>query len=166
MNFWGKDRTYHHTPPISIIFALREALRIVFEEGLEANWQRHKQNQVALIAGLDALGLELFVPNPDDRLPTVTSVRVPELVEDLRVRRQLLDEFGIEIAGGIGSLKGKIWRVGLMGYVSQAKHILFFLAALEKVLCDQGFRVPSGAGAGAAIGVYSHAEAAAVVLRA
>jgi alanine-glyoxylate transaminase/serine-glyoxylate transaminase/serine-pyruvate transaminase len=162
MNFWGKDRTYHHTPPISIVFALREALRIVFEEGLEASWQRHRQNQQALIAGLEALGLELFVPDPLDRLPTVTSVRVPEGADDARVRRQLLDEFGIEIAGGIGPLKGKIWRVGLMGYVSQAKHILFFLAALEKVLLDQGRSVSPGAGVGAAIRTYANAETAAV----
>ena len=162
MNFWGKDRTYHHTPPISIVFALREALRIVFEEGLEAGWQRHRQSQLSLIAGLEALGIQLFVPNAQDRLPTVTSVHVPKGVEDLRVRRQLLDEFGIEIAGGIGPLKGKIWRIGLMGYVSQAKHILFFLAALEKVLLDQGLSVSPGAGVGAAIRVYSHAEPAAV----
>jgi len=162
MNFWGKDRTYHHTPPISIVFALREALRIVFEEGLEAGWARHRQNQLALIAGLEALGIELFVPNPKDRLPTVTSVFVPKGVEDGRARRQLLDEFGIEIAGGIGPLKGKIWRVGLMGYVSQAKHILFFLAALEKVLLDQGRSVSPGAGVGAAIRTYANAETAAV----
>ena len=162
MNFWGKDRTYHHTPPISIVFALREALRIVFEEGLEGSWQRHRQNQLALIAGLEALGVQLFVPNPNDRLPTVTSVYVPKSVEDGRVRRQLLDEFGIEIAGGIGPLKGKIWRIGLMGYVSQAKHIPFFLAALEKVLLDQGLSVSPGAGVGAAIRVYSHAEPATV----
>jgi len=162
MNFWGKDRTYHHTPPISIVFALREALCIVFEEGLEAGWQRHRQSQLSLIAGLEALGIQLFVPNAQDRLPTVTSVHVPKGVEDLRVRRQLLDEFGIEIAGGIGPLKGKIWRIGLMGYVSQAKHILFFLAALEKVLLDQGLSVSPVAGVGAAIRVYSHAEPAAV----
>lgn len=165
MNFWGKDRTYHHTPPISIVFALREALRIVFEEGLEAGWERHRQNQLALIAGLQALGIELFVPNEKDRLPTVTSVYVPKGMEDGRVRRQLLDEFGIEIAGGIGPLKGKIWRIGLMGYVSQHKHILFFLAALEKVLLDQGVSVSSGAGVGAAIQIYSqasHGEPAAV----
>jgi len=162
MNFWGKDRTYHHTPPISIVFALREALRIVFEEGLEAGWARHRQNQLALIAGLEALGIELFVPNAKDRLPTVTSVFVPKGVEDGRARRQLLDEFGIEIAGGIGPLKGKIWRVGLMGYVSQAKHILFFLAALEKVLLDQGRSVSPGAGVGAAIRTYANAETATV----
>jgi len=166
MNSWGKDRTYHHTPPISIVFALREALRIVFEEGLEASWQRHKQNQAALIAGLEALNLELFVPNPSDRLPTVTSINIPQGADDVRVRRQLLDQFGIEIAGGIGPLKGKIWRVGLMGYISQAKHILFFLAALEQVLCDQGLRVSSGAGVGAAIHLYSRAEVATVAPRA
>jgi alanine-glyoxylate transaminase/serine-glyoxylate transaminase/serine-pyruvate transaminase len=164
MNFWGKDRTYHHTPPISIVFALREALRIVFEEGLEASWQRHRNSQIALIAGLQALGIELFVPNEKDRLATVTSVYVPKGVEDLRVRGQLLNEFGIEIAGGIGPLKGKIWRIGLMGYVSQAKHILFFLAALEKVLLDQGLSVSPGAGVGAAIRHYSqpHVESATV----
>jgi len=162
MNFWGKDRTYHHTPPISIVFALREALRIIFEEGLEASWARHRQNQQALNAGLEALGMELFVPNAKDRLPTVTSVYVPRGVEELRARRQLLDEFGIEIAGGIGPLKGKIWRVGLMGYVSQAKHVLFFLAALEKVLLDHGVSVSPGAGVGAAIRLYAHAEPAVV----
>ena len=159
MNFWGKDRTYHHTPPISIVFALREALRIVFEEGLEASWRRHRQNQLALIAGLETLGLELFVAQAEDRLPTVTSVRVPEGIDEHRVRRQLLDEFGIEIAGGIGNLKGKIWRVGLMGYVSQAKHILLFLAALDKVLLEQGMRISPGAGVGAAIRTYAQAEA-------
>src|ERR1700724_3572430 len=82
MNFWGKDRTYHHTPPISIVFALREALRIVFEEGLEASWRRHRQNQAALIAGLEALGLELFVARPEDRLPTVTAVLVPTGIDE------------------------------------------------------------------------------------
>jgi alanine-glyoxylate transaminase/serine-glyoxylate transaminase/serine-pyruvate transaminase len=158
MSFWGKDRTYHHTPPISLIFALREALRIVFEEGLESGWQRHRQNQQALIAGLEALGLELFVPDPKDRLPTVTSIRVPAHVADSRLRRQLLDEFGIEIAGGIGTLSGKIWRVGLMGYSSQAKHVLLFLAGLEKVLLEQGFHVAPGAGVGAAVQVYAHTE--------
>jgi alanine-glyoxylate transaminase / serine-glyoxylate transaminase / serine-pyruvate transaminase len=165
MNFWGKERTYHHTPPVSIVYALREALRIVFEEGLENGWRRHKQNQVSLIAGLEAMGIELFVQNPNDRLPTVTSVHIPAGLDDLRVRRQLLNEFGIEIAGGIGPLKHKIWRVGLMGYVSQAKHVLFFLAALEKVLLENGFRVGSGAGVGAAIRSYSQAEETAAATR-
>ena len=159
MNFWGKDRTYHHTPPISIVFALREALRIIFEEGLETGWRRHQQNQLALIAGVEALGLEMFVPNPEDRLPTVTSIVVPKGIDEPRVRQQLRQDFGIEIAGGIGDLKGKIWRVGLMGYVSQAKHVLLFLAAIEKTLLEQGHRAGAGAGVGAAVQMYAQADA-------
>ena len=154
MNYWGKERTYHHTAPISLVFAMREALRLVFEEGLETRWERHLHNQQALIAGLEAMGLELFVSNPADRLVTVTGVKVPASVEDKRVRQQLLDEFNIEIAGGFGPLKGKLWRVGLMGYSSQKDNVLLFLAALEKVLLDQGLRVSPGAGVGAAIRSY------------
>lgn len=160
MNYWGKDRLYHHTPPISLIFALREAMRLVVEEGLEARWERHRVNQLALIAGMEAMGLKLLVENPSDRLPTVTAVMIPSGVSDERVRNQLLDEFNIEIAGGFGSIKGKIWRVGLMGYCSQKPNVLLFLAALEKCLIDQGVRVGSGAGVGAAVKSYSHAEAA------
>jgi alanine-glyoxylate transaminase/serine-glyoxylate transaminase/serine-pyruvate transaminase len=165
MNYWGKERLYHHTPPISLIFALREAMRLVVEEGLEARWERHRLNQLALIAGIEAMGLDLFVKNPVDRLPTVTAVAVPSGVDDLKVRNQLLDEFNIEIAGGFGAVKGKIWRVGLMGYCSQKPNVLLFLAALEKCLLDQGFRVPSGAGVGAAIRSYSQVETAAAVSR-
>ena len=160
MDFWGKDRAYHHTPPVSLIFAMREALRILCEEGLENSWQRHRQNQLALMAGVEALGLELFVPDPDDRLTTVTSVRIPEGKGDGRIRLQLLEEFGIEIAGGIGPLKGKIWRIGLMGHTSQAKYVLMFLSAFEKVLLDHEVRITPGAGVGAAERVY--AESAAV----
>ncbi len=162
MNYWGKERTYHHTPPISLIYGMREALRIVLDEGLEARWERHRQNQQALVAGLEAMGLELFVASPADRLVTVTGVRVPEGIEDLKARRQLLDEFNIEIAGGFGPLKGKLWRVGLMGYSSQRGNVLLFLAALEKVLLDQGFRVPAGAGVGAAVRSYAQAQTVAV----
>lgn len=162
MNYWGKERTYHHTPPISLIYGMREALRLALEEGLEARWERHRQNQQALIAGLEAIGLELFVPNPSDRLATVTGVRVPEGIDDLKLRRQLLDEFNVEIAGGFGPLKGKLWRVGLMGYSSQRGNVLLFLAALEKVLLDQGFRVPAGAGVGAAVRSYAQAQPVAV----
>ena len=162
MNYWGKERTYHHTPPISLIYGLREALRIVLEEGLEARWERHRQNQQALIAGLEAMGLELFVATPADRLITVTGVRVPEGIEDLKVRRQLLDEYNIEIAGGFGPLKGKLWRIGLMGYSSQRRNVLLVLAALEKALLDQGFRLPAGAGVGAAVRSYAQAESVAV----
>ena len=165
MNYWGKDRLYHHTTPISLIFALREAMRLVVEESLEARWERHRVNQLALIAGLDAMGLKLLVEKPADRLPTVTAVMVPNSVDDLKLRDQLLDEFNIEIAGGFGPLKGKIWRVGLMGYCSQKSNVLLFLAALEKCLIDQGFRVPSGAGVGAAVRNYTQAETAAAVSR-
>lgn len=154
MNYWGKERTYHHTPPISLIYGMREALRIVHEEGLEARWKRHRENQLALVAGLEAMGLEPFVANPADRLPTVTAVKVPAGIQDARVRQQLLDEFNIEIAGGFGPLKGQIWRVGLMGWCSQRNHVLLFLAALEKTLLEQGFRAPAGAGVGAAVQSY------------
>jgi len=165
MNYWGKDRLYHHTPPISLIFALREAMRLVMEEGLEARWERHRVNQLALIDGLEAMGLKLLVEKPADRLPTVTAVMVPAGVVDVKLRNQLLDEFNIEIAGGFGAIKGKIWRVGLMGYCSQKPNVLLFLAALEKCLIDQGFRVASGAGVGAAVQHYTHAETAAAASR-
>jgi alanine-glyoxylate transaminase/serine-glyoxylate transaminase/serine-pyruvate transaminase len=159
MNYWGKERTYHHTAPISLIFALREALRIVVEEGLPARWERHRQNQQALLAGIEAMGLEPFVENPAERMVTVTGIKVPTGVEDRKVRQQLLDEFNIEIAGGFGPLKGQIWRVGLLGCSSTKNNVLLFLAAFEKVLLDQGFKLPSGAGVGAAVRSYAEAEA-------
>jgi len=162
MTYWGKERTYHHTPPISLIYGMREALRAVVEEGLEARWERHLHNQQALIAGLEAMGLELFVSNPADRLVTVTAVNIPAGIEDGKVRAQLLDEFNIEIAGGLGPIKGKIWRIGLMGYSCQKTNVLLFLAALEKTLLDQGFRLPAGAGVAAAIRAYQHLQQPAV----
>jgi alanine-glyoxylate transaminase/serine-glyoxylate transaminase/serine-pyruvate transaminase len=165
MNYWGKERLYHHTPPISLIYALREAMRIVVEEGLEARWERHRVNQLALIAGVEAMEMALLVKNPADRLPTVTAVLIPNGIDDVKVRKQLLEEFNIEIAGGFGPVKGKIWRVGLMGYCSQKPFVLLFLSAMEKVLQDQGYRAPAGAGVAAAIQSYSHAETAAAVSR-
>ncbi len=163
MNYWGKERLYHHTPPITLIYAMREALRAVLEEGLEARWERHARNQQALIAGVEAMGLELFVPNAADRLVTVTAINIPAGIEDANVRRQLLEEFNIEIAGGLGPIKGKIWRVGLMGYSCQETNILLFLAAFEKTLLGQGFRLPAGAGVAAAIKSYQHSSQPAVV---
>lgn len=163
MNYWGKERLYHHTPPISLIYALREAMRLVLEEGLEARWERHRMNQLALVAGLEAMGLKFLAENPADRLPTVTAARIPSGVDDAKVRNQLLDEFNIEIAGGFGPVKGQIWRVGLMGYCSQKPFVLLFLAAFEKVLNEQGFRVGAGAGVAAAIQSYANQETAAVV---
>jgi len=163
MNYWGKERLYHHTPPITLIYAMREALRAVLEEGLEARWERHRVNQQALIAGLEAMGFEMFVSNPADRLVTVTAVNIPAGIEDGKVRKQLLDEFDIEIAGGLGPVKGKIWRVGLMGYSCQKPNILKFLAAFEKTLLDQGFRLSAGAGVAAAIRSYEQSAQPATV---
>lgn len=165
MNYWGKDRLYHHTPPISLIFALREAMRLTLEEGLENRWERHRQNQLALIAGLEAMGLEMLVKDPAERLPTVTAAMIPNGIDDAKVRNQLLDEFNIEIAGGLGPLKAKIWRIGLMGYCSQRANVLLFLGAFEKVLLDQGYRVGSGAGVGAAVQSYASVGVAAVAGR-
>ncbi|MGA2484105.1 MAG: alanine--glyoxylate aminotransferase family protein [Candidatus Acidiferrales bacterium] len=158
MDYWGKDRLYHHTPPIMLIYALHEALRIVLEEGLEARWVRHRQNQQALIAGLEAMGLELLVKNPAERLPTVTAVKVPEGVDDAKVRGRLLQEFNIEISGGLGLMKNKIWRVGLLGHSSQRPHVLRFLEILEKVLLGQGYHAAAGTGVAAAVHSYAQAE--------
>src|SRR6202158_2318432 len=102
MNYWGKERPYPHTPPIPLIYALHEALRIVLEDGLEAGWERHQQNQAALIAGLEAMGIRLFVENPEDRLPTVTCVWIPAGIDGVKARARLLNEFNIEISGGLG----------------------------------------------------------------
>jgi alanine-glyoxylate transaminase / serine-glyoxylate transaminase / serine-pyruvate transaminase len=158
MNYWGKDRLYHHTPPVSLIYALREAMRILLEEGLEARWERHRVNQLALVAGCQALGLQMFVENPKDRLVTVTAVKIPSGIDDAKVRDQLLEEFNLEIAGGIGATKGQIWRLGTMGYCSQKTFILQLLGALDKVLIDQGHRHSPGAGVGGAIQSYTHTE--------
>jgi len=165
MNYWGKDRLYHHTPPISLIYALREAMRILLEEGLEARWERHRVNQLALVAGVEAMGLKLLVEKPKDRLVTVTAVSIPAGVDDVKFRNQLLDEFNIEIAGGIGALKGQIWRLGTMGYCSQKQFILQLLAAMDKALLDQGHRHSPGAGVAGAIRSYAQAETPAAVAR-
>jgi alanine-glyoxylate transaminase/serine-glyoxylate transaminase/serine-pyruvate transaminase len=166
MNYWGKDRLYHHTPPISLIYALREAMRLTMEEGLENRWARHRVNQQALIAGVEAMSLELLVKNPKERLVTVTPVMIPTGIDDVKFRNQLLDEFNIEIAGGIGPLKGKIWRLGLMGYCAQKANVLLLLSAMEKVMTDQGARVAPGAGIAAAIRNYAGAEAEVATSRA
>jgi alanine-glyoxylate transaminase/serine-glyoxylate transaminase/serine-pyruvate transaminase len=158
MLYWGKDRTYHHTPPVPLIYAMYEALRVVLEEGLEAGWERHRQNQAALVAGLEAMGIRLFVERPEDRLPTVTAVYIPNGIDGSKARARLLNEFNIEISGGLGDLKTTIWRIGLMGYSSQRANVLLFLDVLEKVLLDQGMKLPIGAGIAAAVESYAHAE--------
>ncbi len=136
--YWGESRVYHHTAPISMNYALREALLLVAEEGLEARWRRHRQNQEALIRGLQALGLSLVV-DAAIRLPPLTTVRIPDNVDDAAVRQTLLQRFGIEIGGGLGAFKGKAWRIGLMGATSTERNVTTLLASLEVALRMQGY---------------------------
>jgi alanine-glyoxylate transaminase/serine-glyoxylate transaminase/serine-pyruvate transaminase len=131
--YWGNERTYHHTAPISMNFALREALRIVLEEGLETRFARHRENAQMLWNGLKELGIALHVEKPY-RLPTLTTALVPKGVDDVRLRARLLDEFNIEISGGLGELKGKVLRIGLMGYSSTRQNVIALLGALREVL--------------------------------
>lgn len=135
MAYWQGEgaRSYHHTAPINMLYALHEALTALHEEGLEAAWARHRANHELLRDGLQALGLELLV-DPRHRLPQLNAVRIPEGIEDLPVRRRLLEEFGIEIGAGLGSLAGKIWRIGLMGASSSPESVRRVLAALAAVL--------------------------------
>ena len=151
--YWGKERTYHHTAPISMNYGLREALRLVQEEGLEARFARHRLNQQALVAGLEAMGLELLVPE-EYRLPSLTTVRIPAGVEEARVRSRLLKEFNVEIAGGLGDLRGQIWRIGLMGHSSRRENVSLLLSALECLLSDESFPLPGGEALEAAGQVY------------
>lgn len=130
--YWGKERTYHHTAPISMVYALYEALQIVLEEGLEARWQRHRTNAGLLWSGLEAMGWELHVPL-EYRLPSLTTPRVPAGVDEVLLRQRLLKEYNIEISGGLGELKGKVLRIGLMGYSSRPENVLLLLAAIQKV---------------------------------
>jgi alanine-glyoxylate transaminase/serine-glyoxylate transaminase/serine-pyruvate transaminase len=152
--YWDEERFYHHTAPISMIYALREALRLVHEEGLESRWARHMRNHKALKAGLAALGIK-YAAREGHQLPTLNAVLIPEKADDLTTRKRLLAEFGIEIGGGLGDFKGKAWRVGLMGYSSRPNNVLLFLAALEQSLAAQGVPVPRGAGVAAANQSYS-----------
>jgi alanine-glyoxylate transaminase/serine-glyoxylate transaminase/serine-pyruvate transaminase len=131
--YWGDTRTYHHTAPVSNNYALREGLRLVAEEGLEARFARHQANAEMLWAGLEDLDLPLLVP-VEYRLPTLTTPKLPPSVEDLAVRKQLLNEYNIEIAGGFGPLAGKVWRIGLMGYSSRKENVVLLLAALKEIL--------------------------------
>lgn len=132
-NYWGSDRFYHHTAPITMNYAIREALRLIVEEGLENVQERHWNLGRKLQRGLEELGLSLHVEEKY-RLPQLTSVHIPEGVDDLSVRKELLQTYGIEIGGGLGELKGKIWRVGLMGHTAQESNVTLFLSALKNIL--------------------------------
>lgn len=142
-NYWGAERKYHHTAPINMIYALREALRIIVEEGLKNRFDRHRLNHQALVAGIEAMKLSMLVP-AIERLPMLNAIRIPEGVDDMKVRKALLNDFGIEIGGGLGDLQGKIWRVGLMGYSSTRRNVLLFLSALETVLRAEGMPIKAG----------------------
>ncbi len=147
------DRMYHHTLPITMNYALHEGLRLILEEGLETRWERHQHNHRALKAGLQAMGLT-YTAQEGHQLPQLNAVRIPDGVDDAAGRKMLLEEFGIEVGGGLGELKGKAWRIGLMGYNSRPAVVLLALAALEQVLTKLGAKVPPGAGVAAANQVY------------
>ena len=147
--YWGEERVYHHTAPISMNYALREALRLVVEEGLGARYARHMRNHLALAAGLRALGLEL-ASEEGHRLPMLNAVTVPDGADEGRVRSRLLAEHGIEIGAGLGPMKGKVWRIGLMGESSRQSHVLTVLAALEQALRAEGRSVAAGVALSAA----------------
>ncbi|TVZ81223.1 (S)-ureidoglycine-glyoxylate aminotransferase [Aeribacillus composti] len=152
-DYWSPRRLNHHTEATSMLYALREGLRLIMEEGLDNRFARHRLHERALMAGLEAMGLTLF-GDKRFKLPTVTCVNIPQGVDGESVRRMLLDEFGIEIASSFGPLHGKIWRIGTMGYSCRKENILKLLTALEAVLIYHGVRINRGEGAQTALSMY------------
>jgi alanine-glyoxylate transaminase/serine-glyoxylate transaminase/serine-pyruvate transaminase len=151
--YWGQERVYHHTAPINMTYGLYEALRIVLEEGQEAAFARHDLNHRALKAGLAAIGIR-YAAAEGRQLPMLNAVHIPDGVDDMAVRGALLNRFGIEIGGGLGAFKGKVWRIGLMGHGSRQANVLTFLAALEQLLAEQKYAFSHGASIAAANDVY------------
>jgi len=158
MGYWGGDRkrSYHHTAPVNALYALHESLVMLREEGLEAAFARHARNHRALVAGLEAMGLELVV-DPEWRLPQLNLVRIPEGIDDGRVRARLLRDFDLEIGAGLGAFAGKTWRIGLMGHASRERNIVFCLNALEATLKHEGYGTTSGAALEAAEATFEAA---------
>jgi alanine-glyoxylate transaminase/serine-glyoxylate transaminase/serine-pyruvate transaminase len=152
-HYWGPDRVYHHTAPITMNYALYEALRIVVEEGLEARWRRHVANASALVAGLSAMGLELAAEE-GHRLPQLTAVRVPSGVDEAALRAELLRLFNIEVGAGLGPFKGKVLRIGLMGEGSRRENVMLILNALEEILGSMGLEIVRGRALSAADDAY------------
>jgi alanine-glyoxylate transaminase/serine-glyoxylate transaminase/serine-pyruvate transaminase len=152
--YWlESNRVYHHTAPILLVYALREALRLLYEEGLEARWERHRRNSLALISGIAALGLEM---HPKEyRCPVLNAVSIPEGIQDINVRRTLVNEFDITVSGGLGALKGKVWRIGLMGINSTKRNVILFLKALERALKKEGYPVKLGEGVSSAMNKFA-----------
>ena len=147
--YWNQTRAYHHTSPINMTYALREALRMMMEEGLENRIQRHAKVAAALRAGAEALGLSLLAEE-GHRLNPLTTISIPEGIEDAKVRRTLLNEYDIEIGGGLGEFAGKAWRIGLMGESAREKNVFALLSALETILSKEGYEVAFGASLSAA----------------
>ena len=131
--YWSAERVYHHTAPISAFYGLHEGLRLVIEEGLAARWERHRRNAELFWHGLGQIGLECHV-TADHRLPSLTTVCIPEGGDDLQTRKRLLEDYNIEIAGGFGELKGIVWRIGLMGHSSRSENVELLLGALKDIL--------------------------------
>jgi (S)-ureidoglycine-glyoxylate aminotransferase len=154
--YWSPERLNHHTLPTSMTYGLREALRLIVEEGLEARWARHQRVGEALKRGLEAMGIQLFGDSAH-RLPMITAMMIPEGVPDEAGRARLLEEFGIEVATAFGPLRGRIWRIGTMGYNAELSTVMRVLTALESVLRSFGARVPSGAGVEEARRIYGRA---------
>ncbi len=151
--YWGQERVYHHTAPINMTYGLYEALRMLHEEGLDQAFARHALNHCALKAGLAAMGID-FAAAEGHQLPMLNAVRIPAGVDDVAVRRDLLNQFGIEIGGGLGAFKGKVWRIGLMGHGSRPESVLLLLAALDQLLVRQNLAFERGAGIAAANARY------------
>ncbi|MEJ6703965.1 MAG: alanine--glyoxylate aminotransferase family protein [Pseudomonadales bacterium] len=156
MGYWGEGQTraYHHTAPVNALYGLHEALVVLQEEGLEASWQRHTTNHMALRAGIEAMGMSFVVPE-DERLAQLNTVTIPEGVNEAAVRKQLLQQFNLEIGAGLGALAGKVWRIGLMGYASNPKNVLLCVNALEAVLSQYNAPINKGVATAAVQASYS-----------
>lgn len=158
--YWNdQSRAYHHTAPISMLYGLREALRLVQAEGREVRFARHRLNSEALLAGLNTLGLTPLPPT-EHRLPMLNCVTLPDRINDAAVRTQLLQDYGIEIGGGLGPLRGKVWRIGLMGESSRQAHVLTLLGALEEIFAHQGWPAQAGRAVQAAVNIYTGSQSA------
>ncbi|MCE9547366.1 MAG: alanine--glyoxylate aminotransferase family protein [Planctomycetia bacterium] len=155
-SYWGTERVYHHTAPINMTYALYEALRIVLEEGLDACFARHRQNHLALRAGLETLGIGMAAQE-GHQLPMLNAVHIPPGIDDRAIRKGLLDRFNIEIGGGLGAFAGKVWRIGLMGHSSRRANVLLLLSALEQLLQEAGHAFEPGVSLAAAGKIYSAA---------
>jgi alanine-glyoxylate transaminase/serine-glyoxylate transaminase/serine-pyruvate transaminase len=138
--YWSAEHAYHHTAPILMNYALREALTIILEEGLQERWERHRRNSQLFVEGIESMGLRMLAAE-EHRLWTLNAVRIPEGVDDARVRTRLLNEYNIEIGSGFGALKGKIWRVGLMGSGSTENNVVLLLEVLRKILRQEGAKL-------------------------